>query len=125
MQLGSLPWIWIWEGSGSQHWEFLPQSPPLTLHIQNCPLVSWEGLGGDRTRIEKVLYSSMPSLLPPWPQEKELSSEMRAGSGTGSWNPEQRMDRLIPVTAIVSVLTKLWFGSCLAVGFLSAGIGIQ
>lgn len=72
-----------------------------------------------------MVYSSMPSLLPPGPPGKELSSGMGAERGTGSWNPEQRMDGLTPVIAIVSVLTKLWFRSFLAVGFLSVGIGTQ
>lgn len=101
-------------GSGSgkgvaQHWELLPQSPALTLHIQNCLLVFWQGLGGDRSRYWESALLVHALLVALWVTRE----------GAVFWNGCR------DGPAIVSVLTKLWFRSCLADGFLSAGIGIQ
>lgn len=105
LRLGSSPWISaaLDLGKGvAQHWEFLPQSPALTLRFQTCPgspRKAWEEAGAGRDWESAFLRPSLPQ--PPRPLGKEPPSGMGARRGAGSWNPEQRVERLTAVTAIV------------------------
>lgn len=77
-----------------------------------------------RTKKVPALVQAAPTPLPTLGHQgrsRRLEWVQGEGGGTGSWNPEQRVERLTAVTAIVLVQTKLWFRSCcLAVGFFSS-----
>lgn len=89
------------------HWESFPKAQLSA--DSSCPWLSREGLGG-----------CLPCPLGPGGRSRLLER------GAGRGNPEQSVDRWTAVTAIVSVQTRLWFGSCcLAVGFSSSEAGIH
>lgn len=118
LRLGSSLWIcgreWLSTGSSfpkAQRWRFTFR--PV--------LVSLGRPGRGREGLKKCLPQSMPPSSPPprlpfGPPEKELPSRMGTGGGQGVGIQSLRG---------LEGLTKLWFKSCLAVDFLSAGFGLH
>lgn len=110
--MGSSPWVWPLLGvqgpePRSSLWEFLPQSPELTRHIQSQEVGSAvsrlpeEGLGGGggEKGTGKNRGAQVPLLASP--------ASGGAGRGTGGWNPEQRVEELLAFTSIVLVHTAM------------------
>lgn len=128
--MGSSPWVWPLLGvqgpePRSSLWEFLPQSPELTRHIQSQEVGSAvsrlpeEGLGGGGG--EKGTGKNRGAQVPCWPP---LPPGVRGGAqGVGILSRGWRSCwHLLPL----SWYTQPWFRSCLAVDFfLFQVFGIQ